>query len=341
MALIITDIASQVKQLYQNDTQSAKELIKILYTPNESAAFFGTNGRLERTDKRYADMTVAKMAAKMQRFQKSFTPQGDLTFLGQAHPLHHVKVDNEFAPDDFTEEYNSFLEGIEENDRSKWPFVRWYVEQLVAAVNEDKELRVDYKGNRSGSITPGTANFDATIGFGQQVNEWITASAITPQALSVSANNQTFVGQLTDFVKSVRDTNAENNNFYLAGAFDEIIMSPENHEKFINGMSSLYNSAYQRVSEALLTNDASTIQMNIPGTTIKTKALRSMTGSNKIIMTPKFNRFGKVKSLSRSEMPLAGIDKGGRNVWLSMDWWTRVGFYMPQYVFTNDADLTF
>lgn len=341
MAITVTDIESQVKQLYQNDTQSAKALMSILYAPNETAAYFGTNGRLERTDKRFVDMTVAKMVTQMQRFQKGFTPSGDLSFLGKAHPMHHVKLDDSFTPDDFTEEYNSYLEGIDENDRSKWPFVRWYVEQALKALNQDKELNVDYKGNNASALVPGTANFDATIGFGTQVNDWIGAADIVPLALTPSANNETFVGQLTAFVKAVRDSSPEIKQFYKAGAFGEIIMSPENHEKFISGMSSLYNAAYQRVSDKLLTEDASKIQMNIPETNIKTRSLLSMSDSDKIIMTPSFNRFGKIKSLGRTNMPNSGVATGGREVWISMDWWTRLGFYLPQYVFTNDQDLLF
>jgi hypothetical protein len=106
-------------------------------------------------------------------------------------------------------------------------------------------------------------------------------------------------------------------------------------------MDIAYNGAYARVSQGILTNDANNIQMNIPGTTVKTRGLQSMTGSNKIIFAPKWNRFGKIRSEGRSITPLADVDKGGRTVWVSMDWWTRVGFYMPDYVFTNDQDLLF
>ena len=338
---ITVDVSATFKTLFANDTLESRELMNKLYTPNKSALYFGSNGRLDRTDKRYAVMSKANLAAKLQRFQIGFTPDGAMTFEGVEHPLYHVKVDTSFSPDQLTEEFNIFLEGVEENDRSKWTFARWYINvHLVPAINEDIELRVAYKGTLA-AVTPGTAQFNGAIGFGTQINQWIDGTDIDTIPLNPSATPETFVGQLTTFVKAVRDSSAELKQMYYAGEFDEIIMSPELHERFIQGMDIAYNGAYARVSQGILTNDANNIQMNIPGTTVKTRGLQSMTGSNKIIFAPKWNRFGKIRSEGRSITPLADVDKGGRTVWVSMDWWTRVGFYMPDYVFTNDQDLLF
>jgi hypothetical protein len=340
MAITTTGIAAELISLYQNDTQTAKSFMTQLQVMNETAAFFGSNGRLERTEKRYVDLVISRFTQKVQRFQKGFTPDGSLAFDGEAHPLHHVKINGEFAPDDFTEVYNSFLEGLDDADRKNWPFSRWYVEEAAKAANSFKELNLDYKGALA-TITPGTAQYGATTGFGQQINDWVTAEDITPITLAPSATPEDFVDQLVTFIKTVKASSTEANELYLSGAFDYLMLSPELHERFIEGMSKKYNTQYARITDSLLTTDASQIEMNIPGTSIKTKSLKSMSGSNKIILSPAFNRFGKVKSELRGTRPLAGVKDGGYEVWFAMDYWTRIGFYFPQYVWTNNQDLSF
>lgn len=339
---ITVDVSNTFKHIFSQGTLESKELMNKLYTPGQSAIHFGSNGRLERTTNRYAVLAKASLEAKLQKFQVPFTPDGAMAFLGVEHPLHHVKVDGKFSPDELTEQFNIYLEGVDENDRSKWTFARWYInEHLVPSIIEDQELRVDYKGE-IGAITPGTAQFNANQGFGVQVNLWIDDDDVEPIPLNPSATPATFVNQLTTFVKAVRDSSPEMKQMYYRGMFDEIIMSPELHERFIQGMDEAYNGVYARVSQGILTNDASQLQMVIPGTQgIRTRGLQSMTGSNKIIFTPKWNRFGKIRSEGRFLSPLAGIADGGREVWVTMDWWTRVGFYLPTYLFTNDQDIAF
>ena len=339
MALTVA-VSSTFEKLFQQNPLVAAELARTLYAPNETAEFFG-GGRLQPNNKEYAVLSRADLAVQIQAFQKAFTENGSMDFIGAEHKLHHVKVDTTFAPDDLSDSFYTFLEGLEENDRSKWPFARWYINvHLVPAVNQDKELRVDYKG-RTGATTPGTANFNASEGFGSQINDWITATDITPFTLAPSATPETFVGQLVDFVKSVRDSAPEVKEMYYSGDFDYVCMSPENHEKFIQGMDDKYNGAYERVGSEILTTDAKMVVKNIPGTMVKTIGLRSMIGSDKIVMAPKWNRFGKIKSQGRKNSPLSGIRDGGREVWVSMDWKTRVGHYLPAYVFTNNQDLAF
>lgn len=339
MALTVS-VSSTFEQLFQQNPLVAAELARTLYAPNETATFFG-GGRLQVTNKEYAVLSKADLSVQIQAFQKAFTENGSMDWIGAEHKLHHVKVDTTFAPDDLSDKFYTFLEGLEENDRSKWPFARWYIIQhLLPMVDQDKELRLDFKG-RTGATTPGTANFNAAEGFGSQINDWITATDITPIALAPDADDELFVGQLTDFVKTVRDSSTEVRQMYYQGDFDYVIMSPENHEKFISGMDSKYNGAYERVGSEILTNDAKQVVKNIPGTRVKTMGLNSMIGSDKIVMAPKWNRFGKIKSLGRKNKPLSGIKDGGREVWVSMDWKTRVGHYFPAYTFTNNQDLAF
>lgn len=339
MALTVA-VSSTFEKLFQQNPLVEAELARTLYAPNETAEFFG-GGRLQTTNKDYAVLAKADLAVQIQAFQKAFTANGSMDFIGIEHKLDHVKVDTTFSPDDLSESFYTFLEGLEENDRSKWPFARWYINvHLVPSVTQDKEIRLDYKGRR-GSVTAGTAQILATTGFGSQINDWIAALLITPYTLVPSATPATFVDQLATFVKEVRDSSTEVKEMYYSGDFDYICMSPENHEKFIAGMDAAYNGAYQRVGNEILTTDAKMVVKNIPGTSVKTIGLRSMIGSDKIVMAPKWNRFGKIKSGGRLNKPLSGISDGGREVWVSMDWKSRVGHYLPAYVFTNNSDLAF
>ena len=72
-------------------------------------------------------------------------------------------------------------------------------------------------------------------------------------------------------------------------------------------------------------------------TNIKVVGLLSMTGATKIWTTPSFNRARGVKNKENENQ--FDLQKENREVKALSDHHRGVGFWIPEYVYTNDVDL--
>lgn len=337
---VTLNISQEFETIYQKDTFQRNQLLEKLYMPNPTDMCFGP---VRTTPERCAIKGRAEIETKVQAFQCEFTPDCSFAFDSYEHNLCHVKVDCKFCPDDLTEEFNSFWEGVDQNDRSRWPFARWFAEEKMRYIQEDMECRLIYRGIKSDIPTPGTAHFDGFKGFGTQINDWIDAGDISTAngnliALTPSADPVTFVEQMIDWVKQVRASSKEAKLL----KFDKIMMSCTLRDRFAVGLDLKYNGAYSRWGISLKNElENQEAALCVPYTQIGIVGLPSMEGGDKIIMSIAWNKWNYVRSMGRKNFPLAGICEGGREVWMAMDWWKGLGFWMAQFVYTNDQDVAF
>lgn len=259
----------------------------------------------------------------LQGFQKTFTPKGSLTFMPKSIYLRNVKVDESFYPDDLKNMWLSFLTS-NNLDRTTWPFVRFFVEQYVLKqIKADLELKAVYKGVYV-APTAGTANnaVDTVDGVKLLINNAITATTIAPIVTGTpSTDPVTWATQVETFCAGVPE-------LYWDKLMD-LNMSRVLALRYRQGRKLKYNMYYGQ--EADLSKVANFENVSVEG-------LGSMSGANKIWMTPAINAVAGFKGGSNQN--IVEIEKVDRQVKLYTDFWLGFGFIDDGLVFTNDQDLT-
>ena len=140
----IAQIISEAGAYYQDNGQSAKDILQRFRQRNETDQFFSDSNTTRDTLVRKANSNTTRV---LQSFQKAFTPLGATTFQMEKIELFQMKVDLEETPDDLVDSWLGFLEGENEIDRKKWPFVRWWLEkEILPKIEEDYELYEVFKG---------------------------------------------------------------------------------------------------------------------------------------------------------------------------------------------------
>lgn len=313
--MVITEIVTEFGAYYINAGQGPRDITKVMNFKSETDELF-TRVNTEDTVIRRGSSLMTRV---LQPFQKGFTPTGTLTFKPHPVMLYPMKVDVEEYPDELVQSWLGFL--ADENvNRSEWPFVRWWLQQVVEQEVEDYE-RNEVFGGEYAAPTAGTAGAAGTAmnGIKKLINDGITAATITPIATGApNADNVLWVEQVEDFIDSI-DERYRSQPMTLA-------MSVQNATKFKRGMREKYNMSYDQISDTLTVADYDNI---------KIKGYSSFKNSNKIFCTPKANALCGVKW----EKKTPGIEGEDRKVKMWYDYHKGIGFLLHELVFTNDQDL--
>lgn len=320
MSLTITDITTEFGAYYIDNGQNMQSLVKQLHRQSKTASLF----RRQTTVNTQERMGQFLMNSVLQPFQKAFTPSSALTFKPLVLDLFKMKVDASEYPDEIEKSWLGFLDNVDDNDRTKWPFVRWFIEQyLLPKKEEDFEMSAVYSGVYA-APTPGTAGTadESMDGIRKQINDLIDAGSITPiETGAPDSDPEAWNDQVEEFVAGI-DKRYWRQPMKLA-------MSEELELRFRVGKKAKYNINYAQ--EPNLDSVA-----NFPNITIV--GLPSMDDSTKIWCSPAANMVNLVKKASQKQtIQVEGED---RKVKFWGDWWETVGFWIPQIVFTNDEDLT-
>lgn len=268
---------------------------------------------------RMSDVQVGEV---LQAYQDAYTPKGSVVFKPIAIDLKPVKIDQQFNPSKLVPTWLGFLTN-NKVDRTTWPFIRWFIDvYLINQEKEDLENKAIYTGSYL-APTPGTAGNAINImdGVKKQINAGVTAGSITPIATGApSTTPATWCTQVETFVKSIPEK-----YWYVSM---ELNMSRGLAQRYREGKRSKYNMSYAQETD---------LETVVDYTNIKIKGRASMTGSNKIWMTPKENYIAGVKGYSNAEM--FEIEKVDRNVKIYTDWWMGIGYLLGDLMFTNDQEL--
>lgn len=313
----IADIKTEFGTYYIKNNANMSRLVKLLYAKSTTDTLlnpFFTDDTIYRASQ-------ARFARVLQPFQKAWTPIATMTFVPVAIEMFKQKIDTQEYPDDLEGTWLGYLAG-DGIDRKTWPFVRWFVEQfLLPQAKQDYELNEVYKGVFA-APTAGTAGAAGTAmnGLRKAINDQITADRIDPQALGAIPTDP---GDTVDYFEQFADgIRKEYWSIPMIVGVNEDV-----ERRFRRGMRAKYGKDM----------DFTGTNAKIIETNLSLVGLPSMIGSNKIWCTPKENVLQLNKKTQN--MNTVQIDSVDRLIKIFSDWWSGVGFVIPEIVFTNDQDL--
>lgn len=318
MAIDVSDVVAEHGAVYKDSGQAVKDIQLAFRERSVTDMLFNTRVTTETI----LHKSSASITKVLQRYQKQFTAKGDTALQPRKILLDKLKVDVEEVPDDLEQDWHGFLtdSGLSRKD---WPFVKWWLEKLVLPqMQEDWELDEVYKGVQ-GAITPGTATLaGANInGIRKIINDFITAGDIVPISTgALSSDPVTFVTQMEDFVKQIPRK-------YLS-SISKIAVNEDKGELFREGMDLKYNTNYMKEGSV----------MKIRYKNIELMGLPSMAGDDKIWTTVKGNAVMGIKKPKNQK--IFKIEEHKRLVSAHTDFYKTPGFWIPEWVFTNDQELT-
>lgn len=316
-------MVAQFGLYYKNNGQNMKSLTTQMFKKGQTDELF-TRINTTETQKDRAYVTSTRVT---QAFQKDFVPLGATKFTPATIDLFHTMVDVQEDPDDFDETWLGFLEDMN-LDRSKWPIIRWWLENIIIPQHtQDMEVDEAFAGIRldSGPIVPGTATPSGETLDGVNIvrKRGIAASGvnkITPIVTgALSTDAVTFVTQMETFIKAVDPD--------LRRKLQTLVMSAAKRNLFREGMRTKYNVNYE------MTKDLTKF-MDYP---ITITGLDNMDGSDVIWSSPKTNCACLIKKgKNRSKFRLYPQDKRVR---ASSDYYKGYGWWILPWVVTNDQDI--
>jgi len=311
-----TDVITEYGSYYIDQGQNLQQLLLRPFQAFGTRDAF-TNVPTNDTQIRYSDVEVTEV---LQRYQDTFTAKGSVTFTPVKIDLTQVKIDQSFNPNNLVYSWLGFLTS-NSTDRTTWPFVRWFIEvYLLNQVFEDMELKVVYKGDQE-AITPGTAGNAIGVidGVKKIINDGIAdMTQIATGALA--ADPVDFVTQIEEFCKGIDE------KYWDVRMV--MNMSKQRHLQFVQGMQKKYNTYYAQTPDVMAVR-------NFENFTVKGRA--SMSGSDKIWMTPQENAIFAVKGFENASG--FELEKVDRTVKVYTDFHIGLGFLLKDLVFTNDQDL--
>ncbi|MES2590890.1 MAG: hypothetical protein V4608_03310 [Bacteroidota bacterium] len=310
----IADIKTEFGLYYKKSGQNASRIFSQLRAKTPTTEVFTPIV----TDDTIWQAGKATMTRVLQPFQKAFTPIDPLTITPAEIRMFKMKVDISEYPDDLEASWLGFLAG-DEVTRKDWPFVKWYLEQhIIPQAKEDEELLEIFNGVYA-APTPGTAGAAGTSmdGINKIILDGIAANRIVPITTGAfNSDPELFVTQIEGFADDI--------NTKYWGIKMQLNMSETRARHFFRG----YQKKYGKDTNY---KDG---KGEVPFTNLTVNGLPSMAASDGIFCTPKSNA---VRLLKKTEnMDKFAIENVDRQVKLYSDWWTAVGFIIPEIVFVNE-----
>jgi hypothetical protein len=314
MAITVTDIISEYGDYYLNHGQNQRDVLQKLHRPSTTAAEFltiPTNDTVVRKG-------TSAMDRVLQPFQKAFTPIGTLTFQPNRIDLFNMKVDKQEYPDEIVDTWVAFLEGMDEADRSKWPFVRWMMEvHIMDQAQEDFELNEVWAGVYA-APTPGTAGAASTSMDG--IKQILTDNAAKVNTIAMGAiptADADFTTYVEEWFEQVEKEHRKR--------IRKIYMSEDLHLKYRKGKRQKYNMSYA------MDNNLDSL-IDFPNAMVL--GLPSMGTDETIWATLEQNKIRPIKRAQFANFQVGTY--APRQVSIFADWWTVCSFARMESVFRND-----
>lgn len=314
MGSIITDIITEHDAKFVDGGQNVKDILELIKQPSVTDKFFP----LTPTKKTVIEKATVTMSTVLQAFQVNYTPIGNATFKPVSIPMYRMKVDSSITPDELQASWLGFLaeKGL---NKKEMPITKFYQRHLIEQSKEDFENNEVYGGVYvDPTVDEANSPGENMNGIKKQINDAISAGTAQVVTLgAVPAEPVDFVNYVEEFIDSIPEL--------MRNYMDIIFMSQDLKKRFMVGMRAKYNQYY--AAEDLL---------SVFGTRIVVEGLPSMAGSTKIFTTPKANRASYRKNGEQQN----GFDvQANRRVLEFMnDWWVGVGFWIMQYLYTNDVE---
>ena len=275
----VADIISEFGAYYQNNGQNTARIYQMLRANTVTETLFTPIV----TDETLWRASQAIQKRLLQPFQKAFTPIDGAEFSPIAIEMFKMKVDDSQYPDDLEASWLGFLAGSQV-DRKEWPFVRWYMENvLIPQTKEDEELNEIFWGVQA-NPTPTVAGAIGTAmnGINKIIMDFQDTDSVTTIATgALAANPDDFCQQIEKFADGI------NKKYWRTPM--QLAMSESNARAYARGYDLIYGKN---------TNSAGKNDTEVSKTNLTVIGLPSMVGSDGIWCTPKANA---VKLLKRTE----------------------------------------
>ena len=311
MGLTVSSVVSAYGSYYENGGQNEKRVLQLL-TQGRQLPGYCTPMVTNETIFRLANSTIGEI---VQGFQKSFTAKGGIEIKPNEIRLYHMKVDDEFQPDDLQATWLAFWANLAEPERKNWPFVRWAIEKhYLPRIDQDMELNAYYKGVYEAPSTgvAGAAS-KAFQGLKAQLQAGVDDDTITSVDIE-ALDKDTIFDQVELFTDGI-------SNEYQ-GVEMNVFMSPYWYKKYMQD---------KRAQGFFTKYNANEIDGNIDFTPLNVKPLAAMTGTNDVFCTPKANLLW----LYSADKKLLKLEEAKRSVAVMADWWEGLGFGINGAVWTN------
>lgn len=317
--LSFDDILTERGLYYRAGGQGVKDLIKKLKQPSVTEAYFP----LTPTDSTRIEKATVQMSRVLQAFQAKFTPLGTMVFKPRKIDLQHMKIDSELTPIDLQTSWLGFLaeKGLEPED---FPITRYYQEHLIEQAAEDFEndevFAGQYVAPTDGESNDPGQNFN---GIRKQLNDGVNNAAIQVIDLGLVPSDPV---ACVEYIEAMYGS-ISGDYRKLRKHLDNFFCNEDIAERFRDGMDMKYNTNYAQVKETA----------KIKNTNIGVVGLPSHNGSDKIWTTPVWNRARYTKN--GSQALVFDIQVVDRNVKFLNDHQRGLGFWVDEYVVTNDQDM--
>jgi len=311
MALTVSDVVTSYGSYYVDEGQNAKRVLQLL-TQGRELPNFCTPMVTNDTIFRLANSTIGEV---VQGFQKTFTAKGGIEITPNEIRLYHMKVDDEFTPDDLQATWLAFFANLSDAERKNWPFVKWAIENhYMKRMYSDVEKNAYYKGEYEAPATgvAGTAA-KAMTGLRKQLQDGVDAGTINSIDIE-TLDADTIFDQVELFTDSISQE--------YQGTEMNVFMSPYWYKKYMQDKRA--QGFYQKFN-------AGDFDDGIDFTPLNVKPLVSMTGTTDIFCTPKANLLWLYSSDKKSFK----LEEAKRSVALMLDWWEGLGFGINGAVWTN------
>lgn len=313
MSIVKTDLVTQFGAYYIPEGQDMERLKGMLRLPSvtpDSAKPIIYDGEVYR----FSNVIFQEI---VQQFQKEFTAKGDLTFKPNEIRLRNMKIDLSLYPDDVKGSWLGFLGSVTEQERAKWPIVRYMLEnEIVPQLKSDLETKAYFKGQFV-APTPGTAGTAAGTMDGIKVllDEGVADSTMQAVSLSAEPTNSNIFEMVEEFADKLDDT--------LSAVPVTIYMSTAKVRAYLRDKRNTHGTDVNYVAGKITVDFADNV---------KVVGLPSMAGSDYIWATPDDN-FLYLRRVNGMSTPR--VEESKREVFLMLDWWEGLGFgYNPLvYVF--------
>lgn len=332
----IQEIVDQWGQVYVPEGQTEKDIKKMIFTEDDLSGDFRkvpNPGSVYKS----AYSTIEEV---LQAFQVPFLPKGDVEFKPIQYQLGQFKVDVTLRPDDFRRSWLGFLAQVDEVDRAKWPFIRWYIQNMLASrISQDFIQKVAYWGWQTtgfvasgpvvnpatfvrqfvaGTVTPANAAMDGILTTLYKLNDTGRLN-IVPAGGAWSTDPVTYVTQVENFIKAIP--------FEIRGSLDFLYTNKTRHELYRTGRRLKYNMQYAQVGD---------LDMVMDNENIKVKGTHAMAGSNKHWITTAANRVKPVQSDMTNRFL---VERNKRVVDIYNDWGYTLAFDVPEFIFMCDQEM--
>lgn len=316
--MVISDIIAEFGAVYRAGGQGVKDLQAKITQKSVTDKLFD----LRITENTKLEKATASITRVLQRFQKAFTPIGPVTFEMETIQLTKLKIDVSEYPDDLEESWLGFL-ADSALPRSTWPFVKYWLQELVLPQSEQNWENDEVFKGVLGAITQGTAT-----GIGTQVNG---IRKLIRDAYTAGKTNLVTLGAVpTDPKLFVKYMEA----FYYAipemfrPFLNSFAMNTTLRDRFKDGMRSLYNTNYKQVDDLVTIIDTNTSVTGCP----------SHAGSNMIWITLKGNATLGIKKPANQQV--FKVEEIKREVSAMTDFYKGLGFWYYGYLWHNEQDLS-